>query len=182
MPLNKLKVFIISILLCFALHVSEANAQDLTKLSRYDQATYRAITLWSNNNEQLNNELSKQIKSSGLPRDDSSLGLIFKHVIWEGFNGDKAVENWFSRPSRLIDTDDWDALKSLDAELYAGVRSYFIYSSSARHDGDEQQVSPAIEKLRRLKSEMLEASNSKAVALVSAWLGNEFQSKSHMPV
>lgn len=180
MPLNKLKVFIISILPCFALHVSEAIAQDLTKLSRYDQVTYRAITLWSNNNEQLNNELSDQIKSSGLPRDDSSLGLIFKHLIWEGFNGDKAVENWFSRPSRLIDTDDWDALKSLDAELYAGVRSYFIYSSSARHDGHEQQVSPAIEKLRRLKSEMLEASNSKAVALVSAWLGNEFQSKSHI--
>lgn len=180
MPLNKLKVFIISILPCFALHVSEAHAQDLTKLSRYDQVTYRAITLWSNNNEQLNNELSDQIKSSGLPRDDSSLGLIFKHVIWEGFNGDKAVENWFSRPSRLIDTDDWDALKSLDAELYAGVHSYFIYSSSARHDGHEQQVSPAIQKLRRLKSEMLEASNSKAVALVSAWLGNEFQSKSHI--
>ena len=180
MPLNKLKVFIISILLCFALLVSEANAQDLTKLSRYDQVTFNAITLWSNNNEQLNNELSDQIKSSGLPQDDSSLGLIFKHVIWEGFNGDKAVENWFSRPSRLIDTNDWEALRSLDAELYAGVRSYFIYSSSARRDGSEQQVSPAIEKLRRLKSEMLEASNSKAVALVSAWLGNEFQSSSHI--
>ena len=180
MPLNKLKVFIISILLCFALLVSEANAQDLTKLSRYDQVTFNAITLWSSNNEQLNNELSDQIKSSGLPQDDSSLGLIFKHVIWEGFNGDKAVENWFSRPSRLIDTNDWEALRSLDAELYAGVRSYFIYSSSARRDGSEQQVSPAIEKLRRLKSEMLEASNSKAVALVSAWLGNEFQSSSHI--
>lgn len=180
MPLNKLKVFIISILLCFALLVSEANAQDLTKLSRYDQVTFNAITLWSINNEQLNNELSDQIKSSGLPQDDSSLGLIFKHVIWEGFNGDKAVENWFSRPSRLIDTNDWEALRSLDAELYAGVRSYFIYSSSARRDGSEQQVSPAIEKLRRLKSEMLEASNSKAVALVSAWLGNEFQSSSHI--
>lgn len=180
MPLNKLKVFIISIFLCFALLVSEANAQDLTKLSRYDQVTFNAITLWSSNNEQLNNELSDQIKSSGLPQDDSSLGLIFKHVIWEGFNGDKAVENWFSRPSRLIDTNDWEALRSLDAELYAGVRSYFIYSSSARGDGSEQQVSPAIEKLRRLKSEMLEASNSKAVALVSAWLGNEFQSSSHI--
>ena len=180
MPLNKLKVFIISILPCFALHVSEAIAQDLTKLSRYDQATYRAITLWSNNNEQLNNELSDQIKSSGLPQDDSSLGLIFKHVIWEGFNGDKVVENWFSRPSRLIETNDWDVLKSLDAELYAGVRSYFIYSSSAKNDGHEQQATPAIEKLRRLKSEMLEASNSRAVALVSAWLGNEFQSKSHI--
>lgn len=180
MPLNKLKVFIISIFLCFALLVSEANAQDLTKLSRYDQVTFNAITLWSSNNEQLNNELSDQIKSSGLPQDDSSLGLIFKHVIWEGFNGDKAVENWFSRPSKLIDTNDWEALRSLDAELYAGVRSYFIYSSSARRDGSEQQVSPAIEKLRRLKSEMLEASNSKAVALVSAWLGNEFQSSSHI--
>lgn len=180
MPLNKLKVFIISIFLCFALLVSEANAQDLTKLSRYDQVTFNAITLWSSNNEQLNNELSYQIKSSGLPQDDSSLGLIFKHVIWEGFNGDKAVENWFSRPSKLIDTNDWEALRSLDAELYAGVRSYFIYSSSARRDGSEQQVSPAIEKLRRLKSEMLEASNSKAVALVSAWLGNEFQSSSHI--
>ncbi len=180
MPLNKLKVFIISILLCFALLVSEANAQDLTKLSRYDQVTFNAITLWSNNNEQLNNELSDQIKSSGLPQDDSSLGLIFKHVIWEGFNGDKAVENWFSRPSRLIGTNDWEALRSLDAQLYAGVRSYFIFSSSDRRDGSEQQVTPAIEKLRRLKSEMLEASNSKAVALVSAWLGNEFQSNSHI--
>ncbi|WP_334057650.1 GGDEF domain-containing protein [Alteromonas sp. S005] len=160
--------------------MSEANAQDLTKLSRYDQVTFNAITLWSNNNEQLNNELSDQIKSSGLPQDDSSLGLIFKHVIWEGFNGDKAVENWFSRPSRLIGTNDWEALRSLDAQLYAGVRSYFIFSSSDRRDGSEQQVTPAIEKLRRLKSEMLEASNSKAVALVSAWLGNEFQSNSHI--
>ncbi|WP_159578781.1 GGDEF domain-containing protein [Alteromonas sp. KUL106] len=158
--------------------MSKVSGDDLSKLRHYDEVTYRAITLWSNNNDPLNKELSNHVLASGLAKDDSSLGLIFKHLLWEGFNGDKAVENWFSFPARLINRNDWDVLKRLDSELYAGVRSYYIYSSAAKGNG--AHVNTAIEKLRRLKAEMLEASESEAVALVSAWLGNEFQSKSHI--
>lgn len=161
-----------------ALHVSKARGDEIVKAEHYDRVTFRAITIWSNNDDELNEELSNHIFSSGLANDDSSLGLIFKHLLWEGFNGNEIVESWFSRPDRLIARSDWDVLEGLDAELYAGVRSYYIYSSSEKGDGLQKSV--AIEKLRRLKAELLETSDSEAVAIASAWLGNEFQTKSHI--
>lgn len=145
----------------------------------YDKVSFRAITLWSSNDES-NNELSRQILASGLGQDNSSLGLIFKHVIWEGFNGDSVVENWFSRPSKPIGLIDWETLRKLDNELYAGIRSYYIYSSTTENIDTQEKVNKTLEELRQLKAEMLESSDRKAVAIVSAWLGNEFQLISHI--
>lgn len=161
------------------LSVSSARSSELQKVKLYDSVVYNAIVNWGEYDNVYDEYLENQIAESGLLESETQFARVFKYILWEGFDGDDVVQKWLSKPSTPLDEKDWFSLREIDETIYASVKAYYIFATTPNSQNSTLRL-PAIERLRGLKSEMLAVANFKAVAIVSAWLGNELQAFSYI--
>ncbi|MBT3136120.1 GGDEF domain-containing protein [Alteromonas sp. ALT199] len=146
----------------------------LKKLDAYSRLAAVTIYNWNNQSDIDNNQINAKIEDLQIQSDDSSEGIIFRHLLATG------TANETERPrvpiyvkSPLLESH-WNELKSLNTDLYAAARAYYIYARAINDfDGSSQRINVTVPALRRLKREVLETGNKTATAIASIWLAME---------
>lgn len=146
----------------------------LKKLDAYSRLAAVTIYNWNNQSDIDNNQIKAKIEDLQIQSDDSSEGIIFRHLLATG------TANETERPrvpiyvkSPLLESH-WNELKSLNTDLYTAARAYYIYARAINDfDGSSQRINVTVPALRRLKREVLETGNKTATAIASIWLAME---------
>ena len=146
----------------------------LKKLDAYSRLAAVTIYNWNNQTDIDNDRIKTEIEDLQIQTDDSSEGVIFRHILATG------TANETERPrvpiyvkSPLLESH-WDELKSLNLDLYAAARAYYIYARSVNEfDSSSLRINVTVPALRRLKREVLETGSKTATAIVSIWLSME---------
>ena len=152
-------------------HSSE---QRLKKLNAYSQLAALVIYNWNSPSAIDNDQIVIEIKKSQIQNDESSEGIIFRHLLATG------TANEVEKPrvpiyvkSPLL-KNHWEDLKSLSPGLYAATRAYYTYARAMNDfDGSSQRITVTVPALRRLKREVLETGSKTATAIASIWLSME---------
>lgn len=152
-------------------HSSE---QRLNKLNAYSQLAALVIYNWNSPSAIDNDQIVIEIKKSQIQNDESSEGIIFRHLLATG------TANEVEKPrvpiyvkSPLL-KNHWEELKSLSPGLYAATRAYYTYARAMNDfDGSSQRITVTVPALRRLKREVLETGSKTATAIASIWLSME---------
>ena len=146
----------------------------LKKSDAYSRLAAVTIYNWNNQSDIDNNQIKAKIEDSQIQSDDSSEGIIFRHLLATGTANET---EWPRVPiyvkSPLLESH-WNELKSLNTDLYAAARAYYIYARAINDfDGSSQRINVTVPALRRLKREVLETGNKTATAIASIWLAME---------
>ena len=131
--------------------------QRLKKLNAYSQLAALVIYNWNSPSAIDNDRIVIEIKKSQIQDDESSEGIIFRHLLATG------TANEVEKPrvpiyvkSPLL-KNHWEELKSLSPDLYAATRAYYTYARAMNDfDGSSQRITVTVPALRRLKREVLE--------------------------
>ena len=171
--------FCLLIILVFSdsLHAQLAHhslEQRLKKLNAYSQLAALVIYNWNSPSAIDNDRIVIEIKKSQIQDDESSEGIIFRHLLATG------TANEVEKPrvpiyvkSPLL-KNHWEELKSLSPGLYAATRAYYTYARAMNDfDGSSQRITVTVPALRRLKREVLETGSKTATAIASIWLSME---------
>lgn len=148
--------------------------QRLKKLNAYSQLAALVIYNWNSPSAIDNDRIVIEIKKSQIQDDESSEGIIFRHLLATG------TANEVEKPrvpiyvkSPLL-KNHWEELKSLSPDLYAATRAYYTYARAMNDfDGSSQRITVTVPALRRLKREVLETGSKTATAIASIWLSME---------
>jgi diguanylate cyclase (GGDEF)-like protein len=164
--------------LAFASH--GARSDELTtatpqKINEYADLLHKVIYDWNYPSALSNEAIEQQIIKSGVQQDESSIGVIFRHLmaLSTADTGDhQRVPIYIKSP--LLD-QHWQALKEAAPSTYAYAHAYFLYVRSViEYKGSARRVISTIPELSRHKAELLKTGDKSAVAIASMWLAMEY--------
>ena len=168
---------LLTIFFSHSLHAQLDNNSEklrLKKLNTYSHMTALAMYNWNLQSDIDNDQIVTEIEKSQIQHDDSSEGIIFRHLLAT------ATANETENPRIPIYVkfplleSHWRELKSLNPDLYAAARAYYIYARAVNDfDGSSLRINVTVPALRRLKHEVLETGSKTATAIVSVWLSME---------
>ncbi|AXT37514.1 GGDEF domain-containing protein [Alteromonas sp. BL110] len=146
----------------------------LKKLDAYSRLAAITIYNWNNQSDIDNDQIKAKIKDLKIQTDDSSEGVIFRHLFATG----TANETEGPRVPIYVKTplleSHWNELKSLNTDLYAAARAYYIYARAVNDfDSSSLRINVTVPALKRLKREVLETGSKTATAIASVWLSME---------
>ena len=146
----------------------------LKKLDAYSRLAAVTIYNWNNQSDIDNDQIKAKIEDLQIQSDDSSEGIIFRHLLATGTaNETKGPRVPIYVKSPLLE-NHWNELKSLNPDLYAAARAYYIYARAVNDfDRSSLRINVTVPSLRRLKREVLETGSKSATAIASVWLSME---------
>lgn len=121
-------------------------------------------------------ELIEKIENSNLLADDSILGKIFQTIIRETLASRGLLSSTLTINQYNLSEQNWAYLQSIDTELYAANRSFYIYIHGVNVESTpNKRVAITIPQLQNLKQQIIELGDKHAIAIVSARLGEEIE-------
>ncbi|MCZ8528107.1 GGDEF domain-containing protein [Alteromonas sp. PRIM-21] len=160
-----------------SLHAQLDNSSEklrLKKLDAYSRLAAVTIYNWNNQSDIDNDQIKAKIEDLQIQSDDSSEGIIFRHLLATGTaNETEAPRVPIYVKSPLLE-NHWNELKSLNTDLYAAARAYYIYARAVNDfDRSSLRINVTVPALKRLKREVLETGSKTATAIASIWLSME---------
>jgi diguanylate cyclase (GGDEF)-like protein len=146
----------------------------LKKLDAYSHLAATTIYNWNSQTDIDNDQIKTRIENLQIQADETSEGIIFRHLLATGTaNETESPRVPIFVRSPLLESH-WNELKSLNPDLYAAARAYYIYARAVNDfKGSSQRINETVPALRRLKREVLETENKTATAIASIWLAME---------
>ncbi|MFZ8200943.1 GGDEF domain-containing protein [Alteromonas portus] len=146
----------------------------LKKLDAYSHLAATTIYNWNNQTDIDNDQIKTKIENLQIQTDDTSEGVIFRHLLATGTaNETEGPRVPIYVKSPLLERH-WNDLKSLNQELYAAAKAYYVYARAVNNfNGSSQRINETVPALRELKREVLETENKTATAIASIWLAME---------
>lgn len=165
------------IFISHSLHAQLDNSSEklrLKKLDAYSRLAAVTIYNWNNQSDIDNDQIKAKIEDLQIQSDDSSEGIIFRHLLATGTANETdgpRVPIYVKSP--LLE-NHWNELKSLNTDLYAAARAYYIYARAVNDfDQSSLRINVTVPALRHLKREVLETGSKTATAIASIWLSME---------
>ena len=160
-----------------SLHAQLDNSSEklrLKKLDAYSRLAAVTIYNWNNQTDIDNDQIKDKIEELQIQSDDSSEGVIFRHLLATGTaNETEAPRVPIYVKSPLLESH-WEELKSLNPGLYAAARAYYVYARAVNDfDSSSLRINVTVPALRDLKREVLETGSKSATAIASIWLSME---------
>ena len=163
--------------ICFTAHarsLDTSNALRLKKLETYSHVTAVAIYNWNEDTEIDNRQIVSMLESAGIQNDDSSEGIIFRHLLATGTAKETVKPRLPIYVKHPLLKEHWEELKVLNAKLFSAAKAYYIYARAVNDfDGSAQRITTTVPALRRLKLEALDTGDRVATAIASIWLSME---------
>lgn len=163
--------------ICFTAHarsLDTSNALRLKKLETYSHVTAVAIYNWNEDTEIDNRQIVSMLDSAGIQNDDSSEGIIFRHLLATGTANETVKPRLPIYVKHPLLKEHWEELKVLNAKLFSAAKAYYIYARAVNDfDGSAQRITTTVPALRRLKLEALDTGDRVATAIASIWLSME---------
>ncbi len=163
--------------ICFNAHarsLDTSNALRLKKLETYSHVTAVAIYNWNEDTEIDNRQIVSMLDSAGIQNDDSSEGIIFRHLLATGTANETVKPRLPIYVKHPLLKEHWEELKVLNAKLFSAAKAYYIYARAVNDfDGSAQRITTTVPALRRLKLEALDTGDRVATAIASIWLSME---------
>jgi len=163
--------------ICFNAHarsLDTSNALRLKKLETYSHITAVAIYNWNEDTEIDNRQIVSMLESAGIQNDDSSEGIIFRHLLATGTANETVKPRLPIYVKHPLLKEHWEELKVLNAKLFSAAKAYYIYARAVNDfDGSAQRITTTVPALRRLKLEALDTGDRVATAIASIWLSME---------
>ena len=163
--------------ICFTAHarsLDTSNALRLKKLETYSHVTAVAIYNWNEDTEIDNRQIVSMLESAGIQNDDSSEGIIFRHLLATGTANETVKPRLPIYVKHPLLKEHWEELKVLNAKLFSAAKAYYIYARAVNDfDGSAQRITTTVPALRRLKLEALDTGDRVATAIASIWLSME---------
>ena len=160
-----------------SLHAQLDNSSEklrLKKLDAYSRLAAVTIYNWNNQTDIDNDQIKAKIENLKIQIDNSSEGIIFRHLLATGTANETdgpRVPIYVKSP--LLESH-WDELKSLNPDLYAAARAYYVYARAVNDfDSSSLRINVTVPALRNLKREVLETGSKTATAIASIWLSME---------
>ena len=146
----------------------------LKKLDAYSHLAATTIYNWNNQTDIDNDQIKTKIENLQIQTDDTIEGVIFRHILATGTaNETEGPRVPIYVKSPLLERH-WNDLKSLNPELYAAAKAYYVYARAVNNfNGSSQRINETVPALRELKREVLETENKTATAIASIWLAME---------
>ncbi|MHC6645703.1 GGDEF domain-containing protein [Alteromonas sp. HB246098] len=165
------------IFISHSLHAQLDNSSEklrLKKLDAYSRLAALTIYNWNNQSDIDNDQIKAKIENLQIQSDDSSEGIIFRHLLATGTaNETEGPRVPIYVKSPLLE-NHWNELKSLNTDLYAAARAYYIYARAVNDfDRSSLRINVTVPALKRLKREVLETGSKTATAIASIWLSME---------
>ena len=114
------------------------------------------------------------LESAGIQNDDSSEGIIFRHLLATGTANETVKPRLPIYVKHPLLKEHWEELKVLNAKLFSAAKAYYIYARAVNDfDGSAQRITTTVPALRRLKLEALDTGDRVATAIASIWLSME---------
>ena len=160
-----------------SLHAQLDNSSEklrLKKLDAYSRLAAVTIYNWNSQTDIDNDQIKAKIEELQIQSDDSSEGVIFRHLLATGTaNETEAPRVPIYVKSPLLESH-WEELKSLNPGLYAAARAYYVYARAVNDfDSSSLRINVTVPALRDLKREVLETGSKSATAIASIWLSME---------
>ena len=163
--------------ICFNAHarsLDTSNALRLKKHETYSHVTAVAIYNWNEDTEIDNRQIVSMLDSAGIQNDDSSEGIIFRHLLATGTANETVKPRLPIYVKHPLLKEHWEELKVLNAKLFSAAKAYYIYARAVNDfDGSAQRITTTVPALRRLKLEALDTGDRVATAIASIWLSME---------
>lgn len=163
--------------ICFNAHarsLDTSNALRLKKLETYSHVTAVAIYNWNEDTEIDNRQIVSMLDSAGIQNDDSSEGIIFRHLLATGTANETVKPRLPIYVKHPLLKEHWEELKVINAKLFSAAKAYYIYARAVNDfDGSAQRITTTVPALRRLKLEALDTGDRVATAIASIWLSME---------
>ncbi|AGP84983.1 response regulator receiver modulated diguanylate cyclase [Alteromonas mediterranea U7] len=158
----------------YARSLDSSNALRLKKLETYSHITAVAIYNWNEDTEIDNRQIVSMLESAGIQNDDSSEGIIFRHLLATGTANETVKPRLPIYVKHPLLKEHWEELKVLNAKLFSAAKAYYIYARAVNDfDGSAQRITTTVPALRRLKLEALDTGDRVATAIASIWLSME---------
>ena len=158
----------------YARSLDSSNALRLKKLETYSHVTAVAIYNWNEDTEIDNRQIVSMLDSAGIQNDDSSEGIIFRHLLATGTANETVKPRLPIYVKHPLLKEHWEELKVLNAKLFSAAKAYYIYARAVNDfDGSAQRITTTVPALRRLKLEALDTGDRVATAIASIWLSME---------
>tara|TARA_Y100000588_G_scaffold394547_1_gene515618 strand:- start:1905 stop:3722 length:1818 start_codon:yes stop_codon:yes gene_type:complete len=133
-----------------------------------------AIYNWNEDTEIDNRQIVSMLDSAGIQNDDSSEGIIFRHLLATGTANETVKPRLPIYVKHPLLKEHWEELKVLNAKLFSAAKAYYIYARAVNDfDGSAQRITTTVPALRRLKLEALDTGDRVATAIASIWLSME---------
>lgn len=163
--------------ICFTAHarsLDTSNALRLKKLETYSHVTAVAIYNWNEDTEIDNRQIVSMLEIAGIQNDDSSEGIIFRHLLATGTANETVKPRLPIYVKHPLLKEHWEELKVLNAKLFSAAKAYYIYARAVNDfDGSAKRINTTVPALRRLKLEALDTGDRVATAIASIWLSME---------
>lgn len=158
----------------YARSLDTSNALRLKKLETYSHVTAVAIYNWNEDTEKDNRQIVSMLESAGIQNDDSSEGIIFRHLLATGTANETIKPRLPIYVKHPLLKEHWEELKVLNAKLFSAAKAYYIYARAVNDfDGSAKRINTTVPALRRLKLEALDTGDRVATAIASIWLSME---------
>ncbi|MDY6885952.1 MAG: GGDEF domain-containing protein, partial [Pseudomonadota bacterium] len=129
---------------------------------------------WNEDTEIDNRQIVSMLDSAGIQNDDSSEGIIFRHLLATGTANETVKPRLPIYVKHPLLKEHWEELKVLNAKLFSAAKAYYIYARAVNDfDGSAQRITTTVPALRRLKLEALDTGDRVATAIASIWLSME---------
>jgi len=158
----------------YARSLDTSNALRLKKLETYSHVTAVAIYNWNEDTEKDNRQIVSMLESAGIQNDNSSEGIIFRHLLATGTANETIKPRLPIYVKHPLLKEHWEELKVLNAKLFSAAKAYYIYARAVNDfDGSAKRINTTVPALRRLKLEALDTGDRVATAIASIWLSME---------
>jgi len=133
-----------------------------------------AIYNWNEDTEKDNRQIVSMLESAGIQNDNSSEGIIFRHLLATGTANETVKPRLPIYVKHPLLKEHWEELKVLNAKLFSAAKAYYIYARAVNDfDGSAKRINTTVPALRRLKLEALDTGDRVATAIASIWLSME---------
>jgi len=133
-----------------------------------------AIYNWNEDTEKDNRQIVSMLESAGIQNDNSSEGIIFRHLLATGTANETIKPRLPIYVKHPLLKEHWEELKVLNAKLFSAAKAYYIYARAVNDfDGSAKRINTTVPALRRLKLEALDTGDRVATAIASIWLSME---------
>ncbi|GFD87906.1 hypothetical protein KUL152_01320 [Tenacibaculum sp. KUL152] len=145
------------------------------KINEYADLLHKVIYDWNYPSALSNEVIEQQIIKSGVQQDESSIGVIFRHLmaLSTAETGEHARVPVYVKQPLL--NKHWQVLEKAAPKTYAYTHGYYIYVQAANdYKGSSRRVDSTIPELIGLKEKLLRIGDKEAVAIASMWLAMEY--------
>ena len=144
------------------------------KLDSYSHMTAVAMYNWNEEYGISNQEIVSLIENSDIQNDDSSEGIVFRHLLATITANETIKPRIPIYVKQPLLKKHWEELKDLNTELYSAAKAFYIYARAVNDfDGSKERFNTTVPALKKLKLELLETGDKVATAIASIWLSME---------